>query len=266
MRRSLRAILFLTALFLGAPDQLNAVPYVWRLVDTFQPKFEMYHTQGLVKIGNRFYLSAVEVQGKDKGVGHFFEFDGQGNLLRQMTLGEGAMYHPGGIDFDGQFIWVPVSEYKPRSHAILYKVNPATMKAVEAFRVNDHIGAVVFNREEKTIVGMNWDSQAFYEWRPDGKLIRKVINDMSDYAYQDCKYLQGPAMICSGTRANANGGIAVVDLIDFDVAQDIQTIPRTPKKTLMTRNPMAIDLKAGKIRYYFLPEDHNGPMYVFEIW
>ncbi|HEX5038011.1 MAG TPA: DUF6454 family protein [bacterium] len=268
MKRLLRTLLFLPCILFGAAPRLEAVPYVWRLIEKVQPKFEMFHTQGLLKIGNRFYLSAVEVKDKDKGigVGHFYEFDAQGTLLKETVLGEGAMYHPGGIDFDGQWIWVPVAEYKSRSHAILYKINPKTLQAIEAFRVNDHIGAVVYNRELKTVIGMNWDSQAFYEWTPEGKQIRKVINDMSDYSYQDCKYLQGPAMLCSGTRANANGGLAVVDLLDFELIQDIQMIPRTPKKTLMTRNPMAIDVVDQKIRYYFLPEDHNGPMYVFEIY
>jgi hypothetical protein len=47
-------------------------------------------------------------------------------------------------------------------------------------------------------------------------------------------------------------------------------IPRTPKKILMTRNPMAIEstLAGGeeRLRYYFMPEDHDGPLYVFEIY
>jgi hypothetical protein len=180
------------------------------------------------------------------------------------------IYHPGGIDYDGESIWVPVAEYRPRSEAVLYKVNPATLKAVEAFRVKDHLGAVVFNREEKTVVGMNWGAEAFYEWSTDGRLIRKVLNEVDEYSYQDCKYLQGPAMICSGTRQNANGGLTVVDLLDFSLIQDLHMIPRTPKKILMTRNPMAIEsaVVSGeeRLRYYFMPEDNNGPLYVFEIW
>ncbi len=270
----MRLLRFLMAVFFlcSCPPAWSA-PILWRLIETVRPKFNTYHPQGLVKIGNRFYLTSVEIRGdKDKqaGVGHLFEFDPEGNLLRRTTLGEGMMYHPGGIDYDGTSIWVPVAEYRPRSEAILYRVNPATLKAEEAFRAKDHLGAVVYNREAKTVVGMNWGAEAFYEWSPDGRLIRKVLNEVDDYSYQDCKYLQGPAMLCSGTRQNANGGLTVVDLLDFSLIQDLHTIPRTLKKTLMTRNPMAIESagggEAGRLRYYFMPEDNDGALYVFEIW
>ncbi len=45
------------------------------------------------------------------------------------ACGDGAMFHPGGIDFDGQFIWVPVGEYRPDSRSIVYRVDPVTMAA-----------------------------------------------------------------------------------------------------------------------------------------
>lgn len=265
LKRALTILLLFSAL-LSPWTRLEAAPYLWRLIGKIHPKFNTFHTQGMVKIGNRFYLSAVETQKDDQGVGHFFELDADGNLLRQTVLGEGKMFHPGGIDYDGQYIWVPVAEYRARSNAIIYRLDPKTLKAEEAFRVTDHIGALVFNREEKTVVGMNWDARAFYEWTPEGKLIRKVLNEVDEFSYQDCKYLQGPAMLCSGTRANANGGLAVVDLLDFDLIQDIQQIPRTSKKVLMTRNPMAIELVEGKLHYFFMPEDRDGDMYEFEIY
>ena len=106
--------------------------------------FDTFHPQGLVKVGNAFYLSSVEViaptsrvaqpvDGTDRtageGRGHLFKFDADGRLLSDLTLGDGAMYHPGGIDFDGQFIWVPVGEYRPDSRSIVYRVDPVTMAA-----------------------------------------------------------------------------------------------------------------------------------------
>ena len=78
-----------------------------------------------------------------KGKGHLFVFNDQGELLKDIELGEGNMYHPGGIDYDGKYIWVPVAEYRPNSDSIIYKVNPETMETEEAFRVNDHIGGIV---------------------------------------------------------------------------------------------------------------------------
>ena len=60
----------------------------------------------------------------------------QGNLLADLTLGEGTIYHPGGIDYDGTYIWVPVAEYRPNSRSIVYRVDPDTMKATEMLRVS----------------------------------------------------------------------------------------------------------------------------------
>ena len=62
------------------------------------------------------------------GAGHLFRFDEKGDLLADVPLGEGAIYHPGGIDYDGRHIWVPVAEYRPNSNPIIYRVDPTTME------------------------------------------------------------------------------------------------------------------------------------------
>lgn len=253
----------------------------WRLVDRVPIQFNAFHTQGLVKIGPHFYLSAVEVLKKTsrtkswktgfsrtigEGVGHLFEFNAQGELLREITLGEGSMYHPGGMDFDGRWIWIPVSEYRPNSFSIIYKVDPETLQVVEAFRVTDSIGGVVFNREFNTIVGLNWGAKYFYEWTPDGKMLRKEKNDTDEVAYQDCKYVQGPAMVCSGIFGNAMGRLDLIDLMDFSRIIGMWSVPRTPHKILMTRNPMTLEKTDDKTLYYFLPEDNFGTLYIYELW
>ena len=51
----------------------------------------------------------------------------KGNLVTDLKLGEGSIYHPGGIDYDGRYIWVAVAEYRPNSRSIIYRVDPATM-------------------------------------------------------------------------------------------------------------------------------------------
>jgi len=266
----------------GPVDASSVIPFLseWTLVDHVPLRFDAHHTQGMVKIGPNFYLSAVEVLEKTastkawksgysrtvgKGIGHLFEFDLQGQLLREIHLGGDTLYHPGGMDFDGQWIWVPVAEYRPRSFTIIYKVDPVTLKTVEAFRVKDHIGALVFNRELKTLVGMSWGAEFFYEWTPDGHLLRKAKNEFSDVQYQDCKYVQGPAMLCSGVLGNAMGRLDLIDLLDFSLVTGMWAIPRTQKGTLLTRNPMAIDVSGDGLLYYFLPEDRFGTLYVYEL-
>ena len=48
------------------------------------------------------HLGMVMHRTPGKGVGHLFVMDRQGHLQKDIVLGDGDMYHPGGIDFDGR--------------------------------------------------------------------------------------------------------------------------------------------------------------------
>src|SRR5262249_10155283 len=104
----------------------------WKQVDAIPIGFRTFHPQGMVKIGEVFYVSSVDIQvptkrfpepqgGYDRdtgaGVGHLFKVDAKGNLLGDLTLGEGSIYHPRGIDYRGKGIWVPVSDDQLHSPA-----------------------------------------------------------------------------------------------------------------------------------------------------
>ena len=80
-------------------------------VETHELSFPTFHPQGMTAVNDRFFLSSVEVIDRtaEQGTGHLFEMSRQGTLLRSLQLGEGALYHPGGIDYDGVCIWVPVA-------------------------------------------------------------------------------------------------------------------------------------------------------------
>src|SRR5690348_10569230 len=88
----------------------------WKPVMSIPVDFPTHHPQGMVKIGDTFYVSSVEIKvpttpfpkpvdGYDRdpgqGIGHLFKIDKTGKLLADLALGEGTMYHPGGIDYDG---------------------------------------------------------------------------------------------------------------------------------------------------------------------
>ncbi len=111
----------------------------WELVETIEMQFPTHHPQGMVVVGDYIFFSAVEVivateqygrivAGYDRtpgeGVGHLFKVDRQGNLIAHTTVGVGTIYHPGGIDYDGRYLWVPVAEYRPSSRSIIYRVDP----------------------------------------------------------------------------------------------------------------------------------------------
>jgi hypothetical protein len=266
----------------------------WRLVESRPIALPTFHPQGMVKIGAEFFVSSVEVTQKPRpypaprdgfdrdtgaGVGHLFKIDAQGNRLAAVTLGEGTIYHPGGIDFDGRDIWVPVAEYRPNSRSIIYRVNPATMKATEVFRFPDHIGGIVYNPERRTLHGVSWGSRYFYRWTLDaeGRVADaasppetlRTANPSFYIDYQDCKFLGGDEMICSGVATLAGGvqlgGLELVDLVAQKPVRQLPLALTTKSGVPMTQNPFWIEPTDGGLRAYFLPEDDQSTLYVFEV-
>ena len=89
----------------------------WNEVAAIKIDFKTHHPQGMIKIGDEFFVSSVEIMkpttrypelrdGYDRdtgeGKGHLFKIGAKGKLLADLVLGEGAIYHPGGIDYDGE--------------------------------------------------------------------------------------------------------------------------------------------------------------------
>ncbi len=131
----------------------------------------------MARVGDHLFVSSVEIttptekygeirDGTDRtagaGVGHLYKMTLDGELVAEITLGEGDIYHPGGIDFDGEALWVPVAEYRPNSSSIVYRVDPDTMEAVEVFRRADHIGGILHDPENGTLHGVSWGSRRLY--------------------------------------------------------------------------------------------------------
>ena len=270
----------------------------WRPVATIPINFKTHHPQGMVKIGDTFFVSSVEItvppnrfpepkDGYDRdtgqGAGHLFKIDAKGNLLGSMKLGEGAMYHPGGIDYDGRHIWVPVAEYRPNSRAIIYRVDPQAMTATEVFRFGDHIGGIVHNTDDKTLHGVSWGSRRFYKWTlgGDGKVTNadtppetlRVPNRAHYIDYQDCHYLGGRRMLCSGLnnyRLVADGpvfplgGLEIVDLRTDQAVYQVPVELWAPSGKPMTQNPFWVEATDSGLRAYFMPDDDNSTLFVYE--
>jgi hypothetical protein len=271
----------------------------WTLVQSIPVSFRTFHPQGLVKVGEAFFLSSVEIKARTKrfdrpiggydrdtgeGTGHLFKIEESGRLLQSVTLGEGSLYHPGGIDFDGTHIWVPVAEYRPNSRSIVYRVDPLTMKASEVFRFADHIGAIVHDAGARALHGVSWGSRRFYRWTTDGD--GRVTNpgvqpaelrrlNLSHYVdYQDCQYAGLHAMLCSGIselRSDSGaapirlGGLDLIDLSDGRPRHQVPVALTTPRGAPMTRNPMWAEATASGLRVYFLPEDDESTLYVYDV-
>jgi Family of unknown function (DUF6454) len=251
----------------------------WEHVATIDLEFDAEHPQGMVKIGDRFFVSSVEIieptqpcpvlcDGYDRtpgrGVGHLYVIDSDGALLEDVELGEGHMYHPGGIDYDGRWLWVPVAEYRPNSNAIIYKVDPASLAVEEAFRVRDHVGGVVRDRVDGHIHGVSWGSRTQYEWTAGGSELVREPNESHFIDYQDCDYLAFRKMVCGGI-ANLTapdgatfelGGLALLDLLTSEILHEVP-VQRYSLVTnhVITRNPVFLEMTDGGLRLYTAPDD-----------
>ncbi|NGM22766.1 hypothetical protein G3576_22325 [Roseomonas stagni] len=287
----------------GIPDRLAALSRgaAWQPAGVIPLAFPTHHPQGMARIGDRFYLSSVEIitrterfpeprDGLDRtpgeGRGHLFEVDAEGRLLRSVTLGEGSIYHPGGIDFDGTHLWVPVAEYRPNSRSIIYRVDPATMQAEAVFRFGDHVGGLVMDRASATLHGVSWGSRRFYAWPLDGagrptnlatapEALRRA-NPSHYIDYQDCHSVGPGLALCSGLNAYrprgpqgpvfALGGVELVDLARGAPVFQLPVEHWTESGLPMTQNPFAVAAQgANGLRFWFAPEDDRTRIFVFDV-
>jgi hypothetical protein len=277
---------------------------IWTHVTTIPADWQTFHTQGLVKIGDTFYASAVEVLtdrvptgvvtdalydfsiDRSPGTGRawLFKFDGSGHLLGSVELTDGTRYHPGGIDFDGEYIWIPVAEYRPNSASNIYRVEPATLSAELVFTENDHIGGIVHNRARGTFHGVSWGSRRLYTWKPThGRQAPKSDwspNKAFHIDYQDCHYQGVEYMLCGGIAgySTPRGNIAFggLELVDLRHARPEHLVPVNlfidegsgPNPGLaLTHNAFWIEPHGdGSLRGYFMTEsDNQADLVVYDI-
>lgn len=270
----------------------------WEPVETIKLDFKTFHTQGMVKIDDHFYLSAVEViestetyaetdaiddfsitRTAGKGRGWLFKFSNSGKLVSKLELTNGDAYHPGGIDFDGTHIWVPVGEYRPNSKSNIYKIDPLKMTAKLIFSVDDHIGNMVYNPVTENFHGSSWGGCRLYQWKLDEKsekVSQRWQKNPSHYIdYQDCHYAGAGMMLCGGVQTYRTpdgkfsfGGIELVDISADQVSVRLQ-LPITnylPNGLVLSHNPFWAEVQNNKMRFYFMPEKNGqADLHVFDV-
>jgi hypothetical protein len=250
----------------------------WQQTRKIPLRFPTFHPQGFALVGDRIFMSSVEileptqrfpqpVDGLDRtpgrGVGHVLVLDRAGNLLHDVTLGEGSVYHPGGIDFDGESVWVPVAEYRPNSASIVYRLDPDTLAVTEGFRVDDHVGGVVRDRRTGRLHGVSWGSRTLYTWAEDGRQLAREDNVNHVLDIQDCDYAGGRTQLCSGITAlpDAAGGqyeLGALELRDLRDGAVLHQVPFPQFSTaghVATRNPVALEVEGDRLRLLAAPDD-----------
>jgi uncharacterized protein DUF6454 len=179
---------------------------------------------------------------------------------------------------------VPVAEYRPDSRSIVYRVDPATLRATEMFRFADHIGGLVRNTDDNTLHGISWGSRRFYRWTlgADGRVTNagvapqalRTLNTSHYVDYQDCKYAGARRMLCTGVtelRQAADaapfrlGGMDLVDLVDGRPLHQVPVALWTAGGMDMTHNPAWIGAEGAGLRAYFMPEDDASTLYVYDV-
>lgn len=237
-------------------------------------------------VDDRFYLSSVRAinRAEGKGEGFLFEVDLRGKLLRTLSLGEGAMYHPGGIDAYDNVVWVSVAEYRPDSNSIVYRVDTRSLTAQEVFRFSDHLGGIVWDADGKRLVANSWGSRRFYTWStrgefppvsvrtPDAPVMRANRSHFVDY--QDAQWLPGTHYMLSGGLASirgpennslALGGLALIDTRDTTIVHEVPVPLYTEGGKPMNQNPFYCEPTESGLRFYFIPEDNRSTMYIYQV-
>ena len=255
----------------------------WELTGKLKLEFPTHHPQGIAYTDDYIFLSSVEIvertvkypsprDGYDrtagKGVGHLFVMDKAGKLQKDIILGEGDMYHPGGLDFDGKNIWVSVAQYRPNSSSIIYRVDAATLQAEKQFEVPDHFGGVVMDRQTGHLVGHTWGSRRFAEWNLKGKQLATWQNPNHFIDYQDCQYVASSQALCAGvtvlpqtpaaggtTAAYELGGMALIDLAKKATLHDVPFQKWSTAGHAATRNPFKLTADGNHLTMHVAPDD-----------
>ena len=220
---------------------------------------------------------------------HIMVYDSSGSRIADATLtAPGDLeYHNGGIDYDGEFIWATIAQYRPNSTAHVVKIDPHTLNATTVLRSNDHQGGVVHDVQRKRLTTLNWGARNASLWSSDGPFAPlpeftapvDVTRNPSFYIdYQDCKFLGHPAiyshrpvMLCGGIAGYASpapgfylGGIAIVDTLSMIPLAEVPITLTSDLGVPITTNPIDVDIVDGNLRFYFLPDQHNSTLYLFE--
>ncbi|MFG2875235.1 DUF6454 family protein [Streptomyces sp. NPDC048337] len=251
----------------------------WSVVGQVPFDFPAHHPQGITRgHDHRLYVSTAEiteatraydspVDGYDrtpgKGRGHVFVTDGEGAELGHVAVGEGAIYHPGGIDFDGESLWVPTAEYRPGSRSIVYRLDPDTLEVHEAFRFDDHIGGIVRDRQTGLLHAVTWGSRRLLTFTTDGRLTHQVDNKSHFVDYQTCVSAGGGHMVCTGIAEYpvpgpgifSLGGIAVVDIESGRIEHEAPMTTLSPAGRVVTYNAVHLETDGGVLRMFAAPDD-----------
>ncbi|MBI2927522.1 MAG: hypothetical protein HYY24_17645 [Verrucomicrobia bacterium] len=252
------------------------------------------HTQGLEIQAGKYYVTArrddvmpkralllrTDARGGDWDVWDITPDDARGAAS--------TLDHPGGMQSDGDRLWIPVAESRRKERSVIRVFPMASMvagqplKAEFEFPVDDHIGAVAVDAGRKVVFGANWDTEAVYVWDFEGRLQRTLSGrDLEDrglgvvsdadgragLAVQDWKMVgdrlfasglfRGPGVVPGSTQSRL---VIFAGFSEPGFQRWSVTLPKQ-NGTELAREAMAIS--DGLV--YFLPEDLGASNRIFRV-
>jgi maltose-binding protein MalE len=216
------------------------------LLDSDALNFPTYHVQGLVVTEDIYYITAIDL---DNNRAWLFTVDRDSLApLEQKDLTEGTLIHPGGIELDGTYLWIPNAEYDANGPAKILALNPQSLEVSRSFTVSTHISLIASNGADR-LYGTDWASANFYVWDWDGNPIETIASP-TGVEYQDCQFVD-PHLVCGGYEGGG-GSIDIIDPASWTLVNRINVGVTSPGN-LLTREGLSIF--DGKV--YLLPDD--GP-------
>ena len=261
----------------------------WVNVANIDLPFETYHSQGIVKIGGTFYLTAI---GSSAGYLIEFALEGtddiaasQARFIKEVQLADSEFklrIHAGGIDYDerSRRIWCPLAERTAGTSASILTINPSDLSFEKVGSIMDHLGTTIVDTESGRIRMIDYHTGMYsFQLKADGSFpaeahtAEKFVLPGEPIEYQDCKYAGNRYAVCAGHSPHR------VDVIHFD--PDVSGNTATPYSiaaryplgaTNLGREAMAFEAltsSAGRrfVRFYFKPDDgRNTKLRIYDAY
>lgn len=142
------------------------------------------HTQGLEIVGKEFYVTARREDVRPPRALLLKTAPGRKDweawdITPGAAQGESSLLnHPGGMQSDGQRLWIPLAESRRQGRSLIrvfplagFSMGRSPLPELE-FLVEDHIGAVAVSAPRKVAIGASWDTEKVYVWDLAGRLQR----------------------------------------------------------------------------------------------
>jgi hypothetical protein len=232
-----------------------------QLLGNLMLKGQLFHVQGVDLDRQHIWVTSVDVWNHR---GYLHEFDRvTGKFVRQLELTDGPRYHPGGFSISNHSIWVPVSEYKAKSSAVLEEIDPDSLQIRRKIRVADHLGCVA--AADDYLIAGNWDSKQLYIIDLNDAAQMRVVPNPSPTHYQDMKIIDGQ-LVAGGNLTRHSGSIDWIEYPSMKILQTLRTGETSRRKPFAHVRPYTgegMTLQGREL--YVLPEDGPSRLFHFRL-